>query len=290
METIAYVHNGHAGRYVPRRFAAVSAEDRGLLFADGVYEVVLFRGGAFMEWAAHWQRFEHSLKEIRLDCPVGEATVKIILQEIIRQSRLSQRDVVLYFHATRGSAARKHDFPSQPRPAFLALAYPYKPPSALALKHGVKVAIANDERWKRCDIKSISLLPNVLAKQLGHDQGAAECWLLNDAGEVTEGAAANAWIVDAKGTLRTHPKTHAILGGVTRAAIMELAKQAGISVEERAFTLKEVATAKEAFLSLSTIGILPVSQVEEHPLPDARPITQQLMAAFEAMRNRQIII
>jgi D-alanine transaminase len=201
MSRVAYVN----GRYIRHADAAVSIDDRAFLFADGIYEVIEVFGGELFDEAAHLERLARSAQELRLALPVGVAALKLILRELVASNRVTYGHV--YLQITRGSARRDHFFPKSGTPATLvAFAHPHERAAAEAkAQKGIKVISLPDIRWKRPDIKSTSLLPNVLAKQQAREAGAYEAWLVDGEGFVTEGASSNAWIVDADGVLVTRP-------------------------------------------------------------------------------------
>ena len=210
MARYAYVN----GRYVDHREASVHIEDRGYQLADGVYEVVGVRDGKLIDEKPHIDRLDRSLKELRIDWPVSRNTMGFILRELMRKNRL--RDGLVYMQVTRGVARRDHGFPTAPvKPALVM--------TTKATKHivadagpGVAVKSMPDIRWERCDIKTVALLANVLAKQAAREAGAYEAWLVDDKGCVTEGASTNAWIVTQGGELVTRQTDNGILSGITR--------------------------------------------------------------------------
>ena len=199
MSRIAYVN----GRYVPHHAAGVHIEDRGYQFADGVYEVMAVDNARLIDAAPHYDRLERSLGELLIDPPMTRAALDVVLREVVRRNRL--RHGIVYLQITRGVAKRDHPFPDQAEPAVVATARRGGRPSPQHREEGIGVVTVPDIRWARCDIKSISLLPNVLAKQAARDAGGYEAWQVDDDGMVTEGSSTNAWIVDADGNLVTPP-------------------------------------------------------------------------------------
>lgn len=280
MARVSYVN----GLYLSHSQAGVHIEDRGFQFADGVYEVLPVLGGRVRHLDQHLDRLDRSLAALRIHWPVARAALPVILAQVLRRNRVT--DGVAYVQATRGSAHRNHLFPDHVEPGLVVSAWPQKGPSAKLVEEGVAVVTCPDQRWKRPDIKSVSLLPNVLARQGAKESGAYEAWLVNERGEVTEGAATNAYMVDAAGTLRTHPANGAILAGVTRANLLRLAAEAGIRVDERAFTVEEAKTAAEAFISGTTFMVLPVTHLDGGPIGTGRPgpVTQKLRHLYERFR------
>ena len=279
MSRIAYVN----GRYLRHAEAAVHIEDRGYQFSDGVYEVCGIRNGRFMDEALHLERLERSLGELRIAMPLSLAALRHILREVVRRNRLSHG--LVYLQVTRGVAPRDHPFPaSHVPPALVVTAKRLNEARiAAAVAKGVAVATMPDLRWARRDIKSVSLLPNILAKQAAREAGAYEAWLVDADGFVTEGSSTNAWIVDRDGRLVTRPASHAILNGVTRRVLLETAKAEGIEVIERPFTPQEAKSAREAFISASSAIIIPVVRIDGEPVGNAEPgsLTLRLREAYE---------
>ncbi len=265
MPRYAYVN----GRYLPHAQAAVHIEDRGYQFADGVYEVVPVYRGALVDEGAHLDRLERSLRELRIAMPVARATLELISRELMRRNDLTQG--MLYMQVTRGVAPRDHKFPATVRPALVMTTRQTKPHGEALLSQGVKVITVPDIRWQRCDIKSTSLLPNVLAKQQAAEAGAYEAWQVDVEGRVTEGTSTNAWIVNAEGKVVTRDTSHAILNGITRIALLKQIREAGYELEGRAFTLEEAKAAREAFLTSSTSFVLPIVTIDETPVGNGHP-------------------
>ncbi|MFM9863737.1 MAG: D-amino-acid transaminase [Micropepsaceae bacterium] len=267
MSRIAYVN----GRYVPFARAMVGVEDRGFQFADGVYEVCAIRGGALIDEAPHLARLERSLGELRMRAPVGSWQLGHIMRETVRLNRV--REGLVYVQVTRGVARRDHGFPAvsvKPTLVVTARTLDFARYAALAGK-GIAVVTRPEARWARCDIKSTGLLPNVLAKQAAREAGAFEAWFVDRDGFVTEGASTTAWIVDANGVLRTRALDHAILPGVTRAEIVPFCRQLGVELSERAFSVEETRTAREAFISAASFGVLPVTRIDGSAVGDGKP-------------------
>lgn len=264
MSRIAYVN----GRYVPHREARVHVEDRGMQFADAAYEVIAVIGGRFVDLPWHMERLERSMAELGMAVPMSRAALSAVLRETARRNRVAEG--LVYLQAGRGAAPRDHAFPARPAPS-LVIATRRAQPGADALAEGVGVVTAPDLRWKRCDIKSVSLLPNVLAKQEARARGAFEAWLLDEDGRVTEGTSSNAWIVDGDGAVRTRPLGPDILGGVTRRRLIALAREAGIDVIENAFAPQEAKRAREAFLTSTSSFVVPVVAIDGDPVANGRP-------------------
>ena len=265
MSRIAYVN----GRYRPIRAATVAIEDRGLQFADGIYEVVKSLNGRPCDLERHLDRMQRSLAALAIPMPASRAAMRAIIRQILRRNGLA--DALVYIQVDRGVAARNHLFPKAIRPSLIMTARRAVLPGAKELGHGVAVVTLPDQRWKRCDIKSVNLLANVLARQQGKEAGAREVWLYDEAGMVTEGSSSNAYIVDQAGRLVTHPLGPQILGGVTRSVVLELARADGIDVVERPFSLEEAAQAREAFLTSTSSLVLPVTSIDGRPVANGMP-------------------
>ena len=265
MPRYAYVN----GRYLPHGQAAVHIEDRGYQFADGVYEVVPVFGGILVDEGAHLDRLERSLGELKIAMPLGRRALMLVARELIRRNGLTNG--FLYMQITRGVAPRDHKFPARAVPALVMTTRQMKPHSEQVLSEGLKVVTVPDIRWARCDIKSTSLLPNVLAKQAAVEAGAYEAWQVDSSGYVTEGSSTNAWIVTKDGKVVTRDAGHAILSGITRLSLIELIRQDGLELEERAFTVDEAKAAKEAFLTSSTSFVLPVTRIDDTTVGNGHP-------------------
>jgi D-alanine transaminase len=278
MPRLAYVN----GRFVRQAEAAVSIEDRGFQLSDGVYEVWAVFGGKLADAEGHFARLERSLGELAIPLPMSRAALAMVLRETVRRNRIVEGAV--YLQVTRGAAARDHAFPvPSPRPTVVVTARRGDPQAAEArAARGVGVITLPDIRWGRCDIKTVGLLPNVLAKQAAKAQGADEAWLVDAQGLVTEGAASNAWIVGRDGVLRTRDLGANILRGVTRLSLAQLARGEGLTVEERAFSVAEAKAAQEAFLTGAGALVLPVVRIDETPIGDGRPgpVAQRLRALY----------
>ena len=261
----AYVN----GRYLPHARAAVHIEDRGYQFADGVYEVVPVYKGILVDEDPHLDRLERSLTELRIAMPMPRAAIKLVSRELMRRNDLTYG--FLYMQVSCGVAPREHKFPEGAKPALVMTTRQTKPHGEKMLSEGLKVITVPDIRWGRCDIKSTSLLPNVLAKQQAVEAGAFEAWQIDAQGRVTEGSSTNAWIVSAEGTVVTRDASHAILNGITRLALLEIIREEGYGLEERPFTLEEARGAREAFLTSSTSFLLPVTAIDGAPVGNGHP-------------------
>jgi D-alanine transaminase len=278
MSRYAYVN----GRYLPMRDAKVHIEDRGYQFSDGVYEVCEVRGGRLIDERRHLARLARSLDELHIRAPMSPKALGVVLREVVAKNRIGYG--IVYLQITRGVARRDHAFPAPdvpPSVVVTARALNKARNEAFAAK-GIAVISMPDNRWGRVDIKSIGLLPNVLARQAAIEQGAREAWFVDRAGAVTEGASTNAWIVSHTGTVVTRPADHAILRGITRTVLFEVIKAQGLAVEERAFTLAEAYAAREAFVTAATQIVLPVVRIDGHVIGEGNPgpVATALRRAF----------
>jgi D-alanine transaminase len=283
MARIAYVN----GRYQPHRAAAVHIEDRGYQFADGVYEVVPVQNGRLIDEDLHLDRLAFSLGELEIAPPMDQRALKAVLREVLRRNGVERG--ILYLQVTRGVAPRDHKFPASARPSLVITAKRLKPIPAKHLEEGVGVITLPDLRWKRCDIKTISLLPNVLGKQKAFEEGAYEAWQIDPDGQVTEGTSTNAWIVTKDRKIITRPLSHEILPGVTRRALLELLKTANLALEERSFSLDEAHDAAEAFLTSSSVFLLPITRIDGTAVGEGKPgpIAQRLRELYVEHAERQ---
>jgi len=267
MGRIAYVN----GRYQRHGEAVVHVEDRGFQFADGVYEYFSVFDAKFADAEGHLERLWRSLSEIRIRPPMSEAALMVVMHETVRRNHI--RDGAVYLQITRGTASRDHAFPhpaTPPSVVVTAKSVDFAAAQAKAAR-GVAVITQPDQRWGRCDIKTVGLLPNALAKQAAREAGAEEAWLVDELGFVTEGASTNAWIIDADGSLRTRDTNANILRGITRKTLIDLAAEAGIAVSQRPFTVDEAKNAKEAFITAASTLVMPVTAIDGHKVADGKP-------------------
>jgi D-alanine transaminase len=278
MSRIAYVN----GRYLPQCDASVNIEDRGYQFGDGIYEVVHLHAGRFIDEDRHLDRLERSLREIRLTMPMAREALRLVLREVARRNRVTEG--LLYMQVTRGVSRRDHAFPRRPVPPALVVTIKRIPPYPASVETWGGAAITQpDLRWARCDIKSVNLLPNCLARQAAREQGAIEAVLFNPAtGMVTEGAATSFWIVDEQGAIRAPPLDHSILPGCTRAALLDELAEAGIAVDHRPFSLDEMRRAREAFITSATSFVKPILRIDGAPVADGAvgPVVRRLFEIF----------
>jgi D-alanine transaminase len=281
---IAYVN----GRYLPHSAAAVHIEDRGYQFGDGVYEVCEVHAGALIDEERHLARLARSLGELRMDHPVQPPALTVVLRQIIARNKI--HDGYVYLQVTRGVAPRDHVFPATPvRPSLVVTAQSTDRRKAEAKAEvGIAVLSCPDIRWKRTDIKTICLLPNVLARQTAREQGAYEAWLVDEDGMVTEGAASNAWIVDTEGTIITRYADKLILRGVTRTTLIDLIAAEGLKLEERKFSLDEAKRAREAFITGATTLVMPVVSIDGQAVGDGKPgpLARRLREKFHFIAKR----
>ncbi|SPJ15747.1 D-alanine aminotransferase [Burkholderiales bacterium] len=272
MPRTAYVN----GRYLPHGAARVHIEDRGYQFADGVYEVIHVRRGRLIDAGAHFDRFERSLKALRIAPPMSRAALRLVLDELLARNGIANG--LVYFQATRGVAPRDHKFPAVTRTSLVATAKNLKEVPRAYLENGIAVVTIPDIRWRRSDIKSVSLLANILGKQGAVEQGAFEAWQVDANGFVTEGTSTNAWIVTATGELVTRPLDTDILAGVVRGALVGLLEGLGARLVERPFSVAEAHAAREAFITSSSSFLLPVTRIDGVAVGDGRvgPVTREL--------------
>jgi D-alanine transaminase len=278
MSRIAYVN----GRYLPMRCASVHIEDRGYQFGDGVYEVCEVREGRLIDERRHLARLESSLDQLRIRAPMSPKALGVVLREVVARNRIGYG--IVYLQITRGVARRDHGFPPpHVPPSLVVTARPLdsRRNEALAAA-GIAVISVPDNRWDRVDIKTIGLLPNVLARQAAIEQGARDAWFVDKNGTVTEAASANAWIVTPAGTVVTRPADRGILRGITRTVLFDAIKAQGLVVEERAFTLEEALAAREAFVTAASQIVLPVVRIDGHVIGDGKPgpVATALRRAF----------
>lgn len=271
------------GEYLPENEARVSVNDRGFLFADGIYEVIRVRDGKSVAMREHLERMAQGLDTllIALDDPGRLAAVGA---ELLEKNDLLSGDVTIYIQVTRGSAPRKHAFPDpSTKPTVFMATRPYKRHPDAYFEDGVSAITVGDDRWARCDVKSISLLPNVLANQLAHKAGAFEALFVRD-GIVLEGSHSNLFAVY-DGKLVTYPASNYILNGITRMQVFDFARELGIPAAEGMIPLARLWEAEELFLSGTTTEIMPIVSVDGREILDGEPgpITHKLLERYRAM-------
>ncbi|NGM48409.1 D-amino-acid transaminase [Caulobacter sp. 602-2] len=278
MSRFAYVN----GRFVRHGQAAVHIEDRGYQLADGVYEVWAVFDGKLADAEGHFARLWRSLDELRIAHPMSEASLTIVLREAIRRNHV--REGLVYLQVSRGVARRDHAFPNPAVPPAVVITARSVDRAAIEAKaaKGSAVITMPENRWGRCDIKTIGLLPNALAKQAARERGAIEAWFVDDLGLVTEGASSNAWIVDADGRLRTRDTQANILRGVTRLTLLDVIAEAGLPVAEQPFTVEEAKAAREAFITGAGSLVTPITSIDGVKIGDGTvgPVASRLRALY----------
>jgi D-alanine transaminase len=270
------------GDFISKEDVRISPDDRGFLLADGVYEVLRTYGSKVFRADAHARRLARSLRELQMSGPSEEDVIHIT-SELLRRNHLGRGDAKIYIQVTRGSAPRRHSFPDGViPPTVYAEASPYQP-GREKWDSGVRIILVPDIRWARCDIKSVALLPNVLASQRASESGAAEAVFVRE-GTVTEGAHTNFCAVF-NGELVTHPLSNFILGGVTRGVVLDLCRSLGVPFRESPIPEGELRQASELMVLGTTTEIMPVVQVDDWQVGDGRPgpVTRRLQRAFQEL-------
>lgn len=287
MSRVAYVN----GSYHPHGQATIHVEDRGFQFADGVYEVWSVFNGRMADFDGHMTRLHRSLNELRIDIPMSREALTQVLKETIRRNRV--RDGIVYLQVTRGTARRDHPFPEAGTPPSVIVTSRSVSSSRSAAQaaKGVAVITQPDVRWGRCDIKTVGLLPNVLAKQAARERGAYEAWMVDEMGLVTEGSSTNAWIVDEHGKLRTRDTQANILKGITRTAIMALIAEEKLELDERPFSVDEAKRAREAFFTAAGAFVMPAVSIDGVTIGDGAPgpVATKLRALYLDQAARDAI-
>ncbi len=277
MSRVAYVN----GSYVPTADAYVHINDRGYQFADGVYEGITVCKGKMIDLEPHLDRLWRSMQALAMDAPMQRGPMRLVLTELIRRNRVS--DGFLYLQVTRGEAVRDHAFPAFSIPSFVATCRRLNLNAVRArATTGISASTQPDIRWGRCDVKSTSLLPNILAKQAAREAGGFEAVLVDADGFVTEGSSTNMWIVTKDGALKTRPTEDNILAGITRARVKTIAEHLQIPVIEESFTVEDALAAKEMFLTSSTSCALPIVTLDEKKIGDGNPgpVAKRLVDAY----------
>jgi D-alanine transaminase len=283
MPQLAYVD----GRLMRLAEAGVSVEDRGLQFADSLYEVCAVLNGRLLDWDGHLARLRRGLAALFIDLELSDAALGLQARRLV--ARNGQAEALLYIQVSRGAAKRDHGFPAGV-PASLIMTvrrfdFAQRIPQQ---KKGVSVITVNDLRWQRVDLKTTGLLANVLAKQDARNAGAFEAWLVAEDGTVREGSSTNAWIVR-DGRVITHPLSAHILPGIARASLIRLAREAQIGVDETPFSLADALAADEAFLTSTTAPLLPVVSIDGAKIGNGTPgpVAARLAALVNAELTRQ---
>jgi D-alanine transaminase len=264
MSRIVFVN----GSFVPYEEAVIPIMDRGFLFADGIYEVSAVLNGALVDHEAHFARLDRSLREIRIPNPYATAEWTRLCEELVRRNGLGEG--LVYMQVTRGVAERDFAFPHEAAPTIVMFTQPKNISRSPQADTGVAVLTVPDLRWKRRDIKSVSLLPQVLAKQAAAEAGVAEAWMVED-GFVTEGSSSTAFIITADRRIVTRPLSHAVLPGITRKSVMRLAAEQGLDLDERLFSVDEAHAAAEAFLTSASMLVMPVVAIDGRAVGNGRP-------------------
>jgi len=263
MSRIVYVN----GMWCDDDKAYISVFDRGFLFADAIYEVTSVIGGRLIEYAAHMARLHHSLRELDIVCPLDEQTLLDIHREIVQRNKLDEG--LVYVQISRGVADRDFAYPANVKPTLIMFSQEKSILENPDVHRGISVVTVPDMRWQRRDIKTVQLLYSSMAKMEAKKQGADDVWLVEN-GVITEGSSNTAYIIKKGGILVTRELSQALLPGVTRRSVLDIARDAGIKVIERCFTLNEAKEAQEAFISSATNFVLPVVKIDGHPIADGR--------------------
>ena len=283
MPRVAYVN----GIYVQHMSATVHIEDRGFQFADGVYEVISIRNKRLIDPKMHLDRLNRSLFELQISWPTSRGVFSVILKEVILRNRVANGSV--YIQITRGISDRDFAYSKNLKPSIIIYTRKTRQDTLETANVGYKVISKPDIRWKRCDIKTVSLLPAVMAKQAAVEAGAVEAWLVNEQGMVTEGTSSNAWIVTLNDELITRNIDNSILSGVTRKSVLKLAQKLNLVLIERAFSLIEAIQAKEAFFTSSTALVKPVIEIDNKKIGEGKvgPITTLLIKNYLSYMDTQ---
>ncbi|MFL2679142.1 MAG: aminotransferase class IV [Alphaproteobacteria bacterium] len=280
--SICYIN----GAYRNTLNSVISIEDRGFNFADSVYEVIGFKRYKLLNIKKHIKRLKNSIKELQINKPfTNYRSLELIAKQLMRMNNLNEG--FIYLQVTRGTAKRNHLFSKKMHPNIVITIFSGM--NLKSLKEGVKVSLVDDLRWLRCDIKSTSLLPNVIEKQRGADRGFFEVWQVRQ-NIITEGTTSNAFIVNEKNKIITHPKNNLILGGVTRDCVIQIAKNNDYDVLEKGFDIEELKKSKEAFLTSTTLGIIPVIQVDDIVINEKKigEVSQKLEVKFNDFLDDQV--
>ena len=280
MKNITYINN----KFVKNSNAKISVEDRGFLFADSVYELISVFNKKIVDIDQHLNRLKSSLNKVKIKYNFNKKKIRKIINKLIKFNNVING--YIYIQITRGVAERKHEFPKQYKPTTIIFTKNLNVDKKI-YKKGVKIITIPDLRWLRRDIKTTSLLPNVLSKQLAVEKNAFESWLI-DNGNITEGSTSNAWIIKSSNTIITHPANTKILKGVTRDTIIKILKKNNFNVIEKPFNLIEAKNAKEAFITSSTLSVLPVVKIDNYNISNGKPgdITKKIMYLYNNYINK----
>ncbi|WP_018294152.1 aminotransferase class IV [Mariprofundus ferrooxydans] len=275
------------GRFLPLAEACVNVEDRGFQFADGVYEMLVCFAGVFVDLEAHLSRLQHSCDTLAIPFPLPAEEMKAVLHEAYSRNPFDH--AMVYIQITRGVAPRAHRIDTIPKPTMVITVRELPEPSVQQVAHGATAITRPDIRWKRCDIKSIALLANVMGKQEAAQLGADECFWQDERESILEGCSSNALAL-INGTLVTHPLDHQVLGGIARSMILRLAAEHDIPVEERAWRLDENGLS-ECMMCSTTDAVMPVCHINGHAVCDGKPgpvsmmLRQAMLDEFNALRQ-----
>lgn len=280
MPELAYVN----GTFMPLEEARVSVEDRGFLFADAVYEVLIAYDGRPFKMAEHLKRLEQSAGAIRLKLPLTLSELEAMILEGIRKSNFQETKI--YLQVTRGVAPRAHSFPADAQPTLVAVFRPRPEFPAELRRQGVAVITTEDTRWAKCYIKSVALLPNVLANQQAAEAGAFEAIFVSRDGTVREGTASNVFRV-AGNRVFTPPKSEQILHGITREVVIECSRNAGFELIESDFEIEELMQADEVFLTGTTVEVLGVREIDRRPVGNESvgPVTKAIYEEYQRQKR-----
>jgi len=269
------------GKFLPKDEIKISPDDRGFLFADGIYEVLRWYEGFFYDMNSHLYRLKRSLRELRINWTEADI-LPIMANELIKQNNLENQPAMLYLQTTRGVAKRTHNFPSsEVTPTIYAYVWGFTP-DHISREAGIKVMLKDDIRWSRCDIKSVALLANTISFQEACENGLKECIFVRN-GLITEGSHSNIFII-IDGTLYTHPESNFILSGITRKNVLRIAQEAGIKIREEALQENRLRFVQEAFITNTSAEIIPVIEIGGNTVGKGLPgpITKIIVEKFNA--------
>ncbi len=264
MSRIVYVN----GEYLAEKEAKISVFDRGFLFADGIYEVSSVLQGKLIDNKGHLRRLHRSLSELSIDIPASDEEIEAIQTRLIKENNIDEG--LVYYQVTRGAADRDFAYPQGVKPSLVMFTQKKSVVDSPLAKTGISVISVDDIRWQRRDIKTVGLLAACMAKMAAKAAGADDAWMIEN-GLVTEGSSNNAYIISQDGTLITRNLGNEILAGITRQAVLQLADETGIKVEERAFSIDEALAAKEAFITSATTFVMPVVSIDGNTVADGKP-------------------
>ena len=275
MSRIVYVN----GTYLPEEQAKISVFDRGFLFADGVYEVSSVLCGKLIDNQGHLTRLHRSLKELDMMAPASDTEIEAIQKTLIEKNDVDEG--LVYLQVTRGAADRDFAYPEGVRPSLVMFTQRKNVINSPQASSGISVIAVDDIRWRRRDIKSVGLLAPCMAKMQAKGAGADDAWLVED-GYVTEGSSSNAFIVSAEGALVTRQLGNEILAGITRKAVLNLAQEQQLEIEQRPFSIEEACNANEAFITSATTFVMPVVSIDGNPIADGKPgrLTRRLRELY----------